>query len=158
MSYLESRDLNGTIILSDMHVDHERMKRRLKLLGVTALFTDIADMSADALIDLYRKRNRVEHCFRTINTMDIAFPKYHWTPQKIKVHMFMSLLAYLFLALIYNRMRSVDERVSLVSAMDILNSVRIQYILSGKEVTKKIDSVSLEAGRIAEQLNIMSVA
>ena len=72
--------------------------------------------------------------------------------------MFMSLLAYLFLALIYNRMRSVDECVSLVSARDILNSVRIQYILSGKELTKKIDSVSLEARRIAEQLNLMSVA
>ena len=158
MSYLESRNLNETIILPDMHVDHERMKRRLKLLGMNALFTDIADMSADAIIDLYRKRNRVEHCFRTINTMDIAFPIYHWTPQKIKVHMFMSLLAYLFLALIYNRMRSVDERVSLVSARDILNSVRIQYILSGKEVTKKIDSVSLEARRIAEELNLMSVA
>ena len=158
MSYLESRNLNETIILPDMHVDHERMKRRLKLLGMNALFTDIADMSADAIIDLYRKRNRVEHCFRTINTMDIAFPIYHWTPQKIKVHMFMSLLAYLFLALIYNRMRSVDERVSLVSARDILNSVRIQYVLSGKEVTKKIDSASLEARRIAEELNLMSVA
>jgi transposase len=158
MSYLESRNLNETIILPDMHVDHERMKKRLKLLGMNALFTDITDMSADALIDLYRKRNRVEHCFRTINTMDIAFPIYHWTPQKIKVHMFMSLLAYLFLALIYNRMRIVDERVSLVSARDILNSVRIQYILSGKEVTKKIDSASLEARRIAEQLKLMSVA
>ena len=111
ISYLESRNLSETIILSDVHVDHERMKRRLKLLGINALFTDIADMSADALIDLYRKRNRVEHCFRKINTMDIAFPKYHWTPQKIKVHMFMSHLAYLFLALIYNRMRSVDERI-----------------------------------------------
>ena len=158
MSYLESRNLNETIILPDMHVDHERMKRRLKLLGMNALFTDIHEMSANAIIDLYRKRNRVEHCFRTISTMDIAFPIHHWTPQKIRVHMFMSLLAYLFLALIYNRMRSVDEHVSLVSARDILNSVRIQYILSGKEVTKKIDSASLEARRIAEELNLMSVA
>ena len=139
--------MNETIFLPDMHVDHERMKKRLKLLGMNALFTDMADMSADAILDLYRKRNRVEHCFRTINTIDIAFPIYHWTPQKIKVHMFMSLLTYLFLALIYNRMRSVDEHVSLVSARDILNSVRIQYVLSGKEVTKKIDSASLEARR-----------
>ena len=134
------------------------MKKRLKLLGMNALFTDITDMSADELIDLYRKRNRVEHCFRTINTMDIAFPIYHWTPQKIKMHMFMSLLAYLFLALIYNRMRSVDEHVSLVSARDILNSVRIQYVLPGKGVKKKVDSLSLEVRRIAEQLNIISVA
>ena len=76
-------------------------------------------MNADAIIDLYRKRNGVEHRFRTINTKDIAFPIYHWTPQKIKLHMFMSLLAYLFIAPIYNRMGSVDEHVSLVSARDI---------------------------------------
>jgi hypothetical protein len=69
-----------------------------------------------------------------------------------------SLLAYLFLALIYNRMRSVDEHVSLISAKDILNSVRIQYILSGKDVTKKIDSVSLEVRKIAEQLKLVLVA
>ena len=108
MSYLESRNLNETIILPDMHVDHERMKKKLKLLGINALFTDITDMGADDIIDLYRKRDRVEHCFRTINTMDIAFPIYHWTPQKIKVRMVMSQFAYFFLALIYNRMRIAD--------------------------------------------------
>ena len=64
--------------------------------------------------------------------MNIAFPIHHWTPQKTKVHIFMSLLAYLFLAIIYNRMRSVDEHVSLVSEMDIFNFFRVQYILSGK--------------------------
>lgn len=34
---------------------------------------------------------------------DLMSPIYHWTPQKIKVHMFFSHIAYLFLALIYNR-------------------------------------------------------
>ena len=125
---------------------------------VTDPVRDIADMSADAIIDLYRKRNRVVYCFRITNTMDVAFPIHYLTPQNMKLHMFMSLLAYLFLALIYNRLRSVDEHVSLVSARDILNSVRIQYILSGKEVTKKIDSASLEARRIAGELNLWSVA
>jgi len=50
------------------------------------------------IIDIYRKRNRVEHCFRTINTMDIILPVYHWTPRKIRVHMFMSPIAYLSLS------------------------------------------------------------
>ena len=86
MSYLESRNLNETIIPPDIHVDHERMKRRLRLLRMNALFTDIHEMSEDAIIVLYRKRNRVEHCFRKINTMDIAFLTHHWTPQKIRVH------------------------------------------------------------------------
>ena len=42
------------------------------MMGKNAIFTNIMDMEPEDIIDLYRKRNRVEHCFRTINTMDIA--------------------------------------------------------------------------------------
>lgn len=42
----------------------------------------------------------MEHCFGAINARDIAFPLYPRTPQKISVHMFFSLMAYLFPALI----------------------------------------------------------
>ena len=54
------------------------------------LMDRITDPHVDSaeIIDLHKKRNRVEHCFRTINSMGIAFPIYHRTPQKIRVHMF----------------------------------------------------------------------
>lgn len=130
--YLESRNLNETILLPDLRIDRERMSRRLDLLGRNALFTSITDMNAADVLDLYRKRNRVEHCFRTINTLDLTFPLYHWTAQKIRVHMFMSMFAYLVLMFIYNSMKTLDEHVSLVSVRDILSPIRIQYILAGK--------------------------
>ena len=97
--YLESENLNETILLPSLEIDQERMDRRLSMMGKNAIFTSIMDMDAKNVIDLYRKRNRVEHCIRTINTVDMAFPLYHWTPHKIRVHMFFSLMAYLFLAL-----------------------------------------------------------
>ena len=81
------------------------MARRLRMLGLNALFTSISDLGANDIIELYREHNRVEQCFRAINTIGIAFLVYHWTPQKIKVHMFLWLIAYLFLALIYNEIR-----------------------------------------------------
>ncbi len=89
--YLESENLNETVLLPSLEIDQERMDRRLSMMGKNAIFTSIMDMDAKNVIDLYRKRNRVEHCFRTINTVDMAFPIYHWTPQKIRVHMFFSL-------------------------------------------------------------------
>ncbi len=95
-------------------------------------FTGINDMKGEDHIDLWRKHNRVEHCFRTINNIDIIFAVYQRIPQEIKVHVFMFPLAYLFLALICNRIKAVDEDVSPVSVRDILNFIRIQYILSGK--------------------------
>ena len=130
--YLEAENLNETIILPTLKINSERMHERLSMLGKNALFTNIDDMDSEELIDLYRKRNRVEHCFRTISMKDLASPVYHWTPQKIRVHMFYSYLTYMFLALIYNRIKAISETVSLVSVQDLLGQVRIQYIISGK--------------------------
>ena len=118
------------------------MEERLSMMGKNALFTNIMDMEPENIIDLYKKRNRVEDCFRTINTMGIAFPVYHWTPQRIKVHMFFSLMVYRFLALIYNEIHSMDESVSLISIRDYLKDININYAARGKSVTWRIECKS----------------
>ena len=141
-AYLESENLNETILLPSLEVNQDKMDQRLSMMGKNALFTNIMDMEAEGIIDLYRRRNRVEHCFRTINAMDIAFPVYHWTPQKIRVHMFFSLMAYLFLALIYNEIHSKDGSVSLISIRDYLKDININYAASGKSVAWKIECKS----------------
>ena len=146
--YLESQNLNETIMIPDLTVDHVRMSRRLKMLGMNALFTSISNLRAEEIIELYRKRNRVEHCFRTINNMDMAFPLYHRTPQKIRVHMFMSLLAYLFLSLIYNEIHRAKESISLPSTVDIMKDIMVVYAANGKKVMGRLDFKS-EMGREA---------
>ena len=156
--YLEAEKLNETILLPSLAINRERMRDRLSVLGKNALFTNIHDMKADELIDLYRKRNRVEHCFRIISMGSLASPVYHWTSQKIRVHMFFSYLAYLFLALIYNKVREINPQVSLASIQSIVSTVRLQYIITGKEVKKKLDSRDPDALDIAVKLDLMSVA
>jgi transposase len=144
--YLESENLNETIILPSLEIDQKRMDERLSMMGKNAIFTNIMDMDSAEVIDLYKKRNRVEHCFRTINTMGIAFPVYHWTPQKIRVHMFMSLLAYLFLSLIYNEMHGTEKSVTLPSTIDIMKDIMVVYAAKGKKVNESLDFKS-EMGR-----------
>ena len=85
--YLESENLNETILLPMLAINGNMMRNRLSGFGGSMLFTNIEDMKPEDLIDFYRKRNRVEHCFRTISMRDFASPVYHWTPQKIRVHM-----------------------------------------------------------------------
>jgi transposase len=75
--YLESGNLSETILLPSLKLNSERMQERLSIVGKNALFTDIEDMKTEDLIDLYRKRNRVEHCFRIISMRDFAAPVYH---------------------------------------------------------------------------------
>ena len=86
--------------------------------------------------------------------MDIAFPVYHWTPQKIRVHMFFSLMAYLFLALIYNEIHSVDDSVSLISIRDYLRDININYAASGRSVTWKIECKSDISELLVKTMNL----
>jgi transposase len=155
--YLESENLNETILLPSLEIDQERMDRRLSMMGKNAIFTSIMDMDAKNVIDLYRKRNRVEHCFRTINTVDMAFPLYHWTPHKIRVHMFFSLMAYLFLALIYNEIHSHDESVSLISTMGYMKDINLNYAARGKSVTVKMECKSDISKLIGKAMNLESM-
>ena len=111
--YLESENLNETILLPSLETDQKRMDEHLSIMGRNAIFTNITDMGAAKIIDLYRKRNKVEHCFRTINTMGIAFPVYHWTPQKIRVLIFCG-IAGIFLQVFYRHnclLRSSRKRL-----------------------------------------------
>jgi transposase len=153
-AYLESENLNETILLPSLEINQERMDERLSMMGKNAIFTNIMDMDSAAIVDLYKKRNRVEHCFRTINTMDIAFPVYHWTPQKIKVHMFFSLMAYLFLALIYNEIHSKNDSVSLISVRNYLKDININYAARGRGVTWKIECKSEISEHIVRIMNL----
>ncbi len=66
-----------------------------------------------------------------------TFQEYHWTPQKIKVHMFFSHIAYLFLALIHYRIR---DSVSLASTTEVLKTIRITMLARGKSVNNVITS------------------
>ena len=139
--YLESMQLQETILLPDVTVTSERMHSRLEMLGKTALFTSISNLPGDEIIDLYRKRNRVERCFRAISMHDLMAPEYHWTPQKIRAHMLFSHIAYLFLALIYN---SIKDVTSLTSTIDVLKTIRITFLMRNKEVRKVVCAVKSE--------------
>jgi hypothetical protein len=122
------------------------MDERLSMMGKNAIFTNIMDMDSAGIIDLHKKRNRVEHCFRTINSMGIAFPIYHRTPQKIRVHMFMSLLAYVFLSLIYNEMHKTEDSISIPSTIDVMKDIMVVYFANKKKVNERLDFKS-EIGR-----------
>ena len=82
---------------------------------------------------------------------------YHWTPQKISVHMFFSLMAYLFLALIYNEIHSHNESVSLISTVGYLKDINLNYAIRGKSVTSKIECKSEISDLIGKTMDMQSM-
>ena len=71
----------------------ERLQRTL--LGKTILFTDNDDWSDADIVRGYRAQHHVETAFRHLkNPHYLALrPQYHWTDQKIRVHVFCCVLA-----------------------------------------------------------------
>jgi transposase len=155
---LEEENLNETILVRDgvVTVDNERLNRRIERMGKTVLFTNITEMKAQEIIDLYKKRNRVEHCFRTINSLKIAFPVYHWTPQKIRVHMFLSHLAYLFLSLMRLKMKEAVD-LYLITTAEVLSTIKIVYLRRGKYVEKRLVSSDERAKKVMEKIDLLNI-
>ena len=85
--------------------------------------------------------------------MGIAFPVYHWTPQKIRVHMFFSLIAYLFLALIRMIVKPIMD-LYLTTVLEVISTIRIIYMTRGKGVSEKLYSGDERAKKIMERFDL----
>ena len=77
------------------------------LLGKTLLFTDNHDWSDAEIVRGYRAQHHVERAFRTMKgSHRIALrPQYHWTDQKIEVHVFCCVLALLLTSLLQRELQ-----------------------------------------------------
>ena len=95
----------------------------------------------------------MEHCFRAISSLDLASHIYHWTPQKIRVHMFFSLLSLLVLAIIYNAVKDISG-VSLNSVLNTLRGIRMTFIVNGINVVKRLDAKGDDEIWMCERLDI----
>ena len=78
----------------------ERMR-----LGYRILITDRHDWSNDEIIAAYHGQSKVEYTFRNMkNPYHGAIrPQFHWTDQKIRVHVFTCVLGFLLESIIYRR-------------------------------------------------------
>ncbi len=86
--------------------------------------------------------------------MDIISPVYHWIPQKIRVHVFMSLIAYLFLSLIYNEIKKYDDSVSVSSTIEAMNDIMLVYLARSNKIKEKFDFKSEIGKRIFEIMKL----
>ena len=73
MIYLESENLNEPILLPSLGTVQNRMEKGLSIMRKNAKITNIMDTDAVSIIELYGKSNRVEHRFRTMNTIFALF-------------------------------------------------------------------------------------
>ena len=102
----------------------EQLQRRL--LGKTLLFTDQAGWSDAELVRGYRAQHHVESAFRQLKDSDcIAIrPQYHWTDQKIAVHVFCCVLALMLCGLLQRELSRHGVSGSIPALLDALGGIR----------------------------------
>ena len=83
--------------------EYQRLTTRY--FGLRILISDRAEWSTAQIIEAYRGQSKVESAFRDLKDprMLSTRPQFHWTDQKLHVHAFMCVTAYLLVTLLHRR-------------------------------------------------------
>jgi transposase len=86
-------------------LEYQRLVTRY--FGLRILITDRAEWSTAQIIEAYRGQSKVEAAFRDLKDpcMLSTRPQFHWTDQKLHVHAFVCVMAYLLVTLLHRRAR-----------------------------------------------------
>lgn len=103
---VQSNEQGGTKVRS--WSDLEEYRRLLQhYFGLRVLITDRSEWTTAQIVEAYRGQSRVEAAFRDLKDpgMLSTRPQFHWTDQKLHVHAFMCVTAYLLVRLLWWRAR-----------------------------------------------------
>ncbi len=82
-------------------LEYRRLAERY--FGLRVLITDRAEWTTAQIVEAYRGQTRVEAAFRDLKdpSMFSTRPQFHWTDQKLHVHAFICVTAYLLVSLLH---------------------------------------------------------
>jgi len=125
-------------------VSEESLERlRVEQLGKTALFTDRSDFTSEQIVIAYRSAWHVEAAFKQLkNPEHMAMrPFFHWTDEKIRVHIFTCVLAYRLCSLLIKELYDAGISVSINRLMDEMSGLkRIHTFFGDLKKPGKVES------------------
>ena len=125
-TYKLVEDADGNAILSYVQRSDRLESIRSKYLGKMALFTDREDFTTEQIVLSYRSAWKIESAFRQMkDTEHLAVrPIFHWTDEKINVHLFVCVLAYRLCCLAVKELAGKEIHVTIDSMLDQLSDIR----------------------------------
>lgn len=103
--YKLDQDAQGTnqVCVWSNWLEYQRLLTRY--FGLRLLITDRHEWSTAQIIEAYRGQSKVEAAFRDLKDtrMLSTRPQFHWTDQKLHVHAFICVTAYLLVTLLHRR-------------------------------------------------------
>jgi len=148
---------SGNIYLTFAESEDSLQRIQEKELGKTALFTDRGDFSDEEIVNAYRSAWHVESSFKQLkDTSHLTVrPFFHWTDDKIKVHIFTCVMAYRLCCLLRKELSDQGIDLSINKMLDEIASLRkittffgnldkpekVESFTIGSEVTQAIESI-----------------
>jgi transposase len=105
LCYEVTRDGRGPVRIRLWSDWQEYQRLITRYFGLRILITDHAEWSTAQIIEAYRGQSKVEAAFRDLKDphMLSTRPQFHWTDQKLHVHAFLCVTAYLLVTLLHLR-------------------------------------------------------
>lgn len=127
------------------------------LLGKTILFTDNDHWSDVEIVRGYRSQHHVETAFRRMKDCHhIALrPQYHWTDQKIEVHVFCCILALMLCSLLRRELHRKGIDRSIPDLLDELATIREVGILYPPQEGKEEPTIQITLSQMSDEQRML---
>lgn len=144
----------SNIYLTFASSDEALERVRIKYLGKTGLFTDRHDFTNEEIVSAYRSAWHVESAFKQLkNTEHLTVrPVFHWTDDKIRVHIFTCVLAYRLCCLLVKELSDMGIRTNINQLLDDMSGIkRIDTFFGNLDSPEKVQSYT-KGNELAQQV------
>jgi transposase len=132
---------SGGKLLMEWNVDAIAKNHALKGAGKSFIFTNQNAWSTTDIVKTYRSQKGVEDQFKAFNNRNriSVMPMYHWTDQKIRAHVFISVLALLVSNLLFRKLRQHGVNVSYETCIEELRGIKEIHAYYNDDLPPDID-------------------
>jgi len=155
--HYKALECDGSIYFTFGFSEEQLERIRYDYLGKTVLFTNRKDYTNEQIVTAYRSAWHVESAFKQMkNTDHLAVrPIFHWTDEKIRIHIFICVLAYRLCSLLLKELSEYNINVSINKFMDEMASIKrvhtffddinkplkVESFTLGSDLAKRIESL-----------------
>lgn len=153
---LNRNNVSFTYFIDDDAFD----KLKNEVLGRRILVTNRHEWTEEEIILAYRGQSKVEYAFKNIkNPYHLAIrPQYHWTDQKIEVHMLICLIGYILTVSAFTKAKNLSNyKNNIHNFMNDLKQIRLAVVMGKKEkkyIKYKLEEMSEKILKLANTLSI----
>lgn len=134
-------------------------KLKSNILGRKILVTNRHEWTSEEIILAYRGQAKVEYAFRTMkNPYHLSVrPQFHWTDQKIKVHLLICIVGYMLTMVTYMKAKeNAGYKKDIDHFMEDLKSIRLacQIAKKGRKPKYQLETIPKNLSKLARALEV----